>query len=95
MQTPKRPSIRRTTTQTTPGHRHRGWCHSCEKKTYLERRDARDERKRLRHLEPAGAPPLSIYRCPADDTYWHIGHDYERAEHQRLYYLGHGVSMND
>lgn len=92
MNTPQRPSKRRTGNQTTPAHRLRMPCHPCDKWAYSDKNHAKDERKRLRREDVPNWLPLSVYRCPANPAQWHIGHDYDRAEETRRYYLGHGVS---
>jgi hypothetical protein len=89
----KRPSKRRTYTQVQPAHKQREKCHDCGLWSYPSARAAEPERKRLRRLDRGkGAPPLTTYPCPADDTRWHIGHDHQRANEAASYYTARGAS---
>jgi hypothetical protein len=47
----------------------RGRCHTCNKWFYFSKRAAR-------HIVRTAHPGdrLHIYRCPVDDTVWHVGH---------------------
>jgi hypothetical protein len=77
MSTPNRKPAKRNFSQALPTRKLVSHCLGCDKKAYFERSHAKDERKRLRRADP-NEMPLSVYRCPDDDTRWHIGHDHLR-----------------
>lgn len=43
-----------------------GYCNSCGKIIYLERKAAR-------HIARQHHPRKSVYRCPFNDMFWHVG----------------------
>lgn len=53
--------------------RERYTCPQCEKRSHATRKQAKEHARLLRQQQRHDIV-LNVYRCPVDDTRWHVGH---------------------